>query len=107
MKRALLGAWVLWVGCASRNAPVEDPATPAATPKVEEAAPTPGEAGPSADPTAPPARPAGKRPPCDTDQSCNEDAAASALWGKCTSLGVCECQAGFELNPKGRCQATQ
>jgi len=50
------------------------------------------------------APPAGKRPPCTTDQSCNDDDSISALWGKCTALGVCECKAGFELNPRGRCQ---
>lgn len=48
--------------------------------------------------------PAGKRAPCNTDQSCNDDEAVSALWGKCTPLGVCECKPGFELNPRGRCQ---
>jgi hypothetical protein len=52
----------------------------------------------------PPAAPAGKRPPCNTDQSCNDDDSVSALWGKCTPLGVCECKPGFELNPRGRCQ---
>jgi hypothetical protein len=50
------------------------------------------------------APPAGKRPPCTTDQSCNDDDSISALWGKCTPLGVCECRPGFELNPRGRCQ---
>jgi hypothetical protein len=54
---------------------------------------------------APPSSPPlGKRAPCQTDQSCNEDESVSALWGKCTPLGVCECKPGFELNPKGRCQ---
>jgi hypothetical protein len=51
---------------------------------------------------APPA--AGKRAPCANDQSCNDDESVSALWGKCTPLGTCECVAGFELNPRGRCQ---
>jgi hypothetical protein len=54
--------------------------------------------------TAAPPRAAGKRPPCTTDQSCNDDESISALWGKCTPLGVCECVPGFELNPRGRCQ---
>jgi hypothetical protein len=50
------------------------------------------------------APPAGKRAPCATDQACNDDESVSALWGKCTPLGVCECKPGFELNPRGRCQ---
>jgi len=54
--------------------------------------------------SAPNAPPAGKRAPCANDQSCNDDESVSALWGKCTPLGVCECKAGFELNPRGRCQ---
>lgn len=45
-----------------------------------------------------------KRPPCSTDQSCNDDESVSSLWGTCTALGVCECKPGFELNPRGRCQ---
>jgi hypothetical protein len=53
---------------------------------------------------APVAAPAGKRAPCTSDQSCNDDPAVSALWGKCTPLGVCECKPGFELNPGGHCQ---
>jgi hypothetical protein len=57
---------------------------------------------PAAPPSAPPA--AGKRAPCGNDQSCNDDETVSALWGKCTALGTCECVAGFELNPRGRCQ---
>lgn len=52
----------------------------------------------------PSSRPAGKRAPCSTDQSCNDDESISALWGKCTPLGVCECKPGFELNPRGRCE---
>ncbi len=61
---------------------------------------------PSAAAATPPAEaaPAGKRPPCTNDQSCNADERVSALWGKCTALGVCECKPGFELNPLGRCQ---
>jgi hypothetical protein len=61
------------------------PSTSAATPPVAEA-------------------PAGKRAPCTSDQSCNDVETVSALWGKCTPLGVCECKPGFELNPRGRCQ---
>jgi hypothetical protein len=49
---------------------------------------------------------AGKRAPCTlgADQTCNADERVSALWGRCTELGVCECAAGFVLNPGGRCQ---
>jgi hypothetical protein len=56
--------------------------------------------------SSPSAPPAGKRSPCANDQSCNDDEAVSALWGKCTPLGVCECKPPFELNPRGRCQKT-
>jgi hypothetical protein len=55
---------------------------------------------------SPPASSEGKRAPCTlgADQTCNEDPSVSALWGRCTELGVCECQAGFALSPRGRCQ---
>jgi hypothetical protein len=60
---------------------------------------------PAASTTPPPSSPpAGKRAPCSSDQSCNNDESISALWGKCTPLGVCECKAGFALNPRGRCE---
>lgn len=58
----------------------------------------------TAAPPAPAAGTAGKRSPCTSDQTCNDDESVSALWGKCTPLGVCECKPGFELNPRGRCQ---
>lgn len=72
---------------------------PAAT-RVDEASPT-------ADPTSPDPgvhneeKPRGKRAPCTLgeDQSCNDDPSVSALWGRCTELGVCECNAGFERSP--------
>jgi hypothetical protein len=54
--------------------------------------------------TTPSAPPAAKRAPCANDQSCNDDESVSALWGKCTPQGVCDCKPGFELNPRGRCQ---
>ena len=68
----------------------------AAVPSIPEAAP---EQGPAS----------GKRAPCTlgADQTCNDDPSVSALWGHCTELGVCECAAGFELNPRGRCQAPE
>ncbi len=56
--------------------------------------------------TAPAAAPSGKRAPCTlgANQTCNDDARESALWGRCTELGVCECVPGFVLNQRGRCQ---
>jgi hypothetical protein len=66
--------------------------------------PPPPSLAPEGEPAVPPSHPAGKRPPCRGDQSCNEDRSVSALWGKCTEYGVCECHEGFELNPKGRCE---
>jgi hypothetical protein len=45
------------------------------------------------------AAPHGKRAPCGSDQACNDDPSVSALWGRCTDLGVCECNDGFERNP--------
>ena len=47
----------------------------------------------------PVAAPHGKRVPCSSDQSCNDDPAVSALWGRCTEMGVCECNEGFERSP--------
>lgn len=72
------------------------PVPPATAIPPPEAAPAP-----APDSTAPGA---GKRAPCLNDQSCNDDESVSALWGKCTPLGTCECVSGFELNPRGRCQ---
>lgn len=69
-------------------------------------APVSNEAEPPASVPEAPAAPAGKRAPCTlgADQTCNDDGRVSALWGRCTELGVCECAPGFELNPRGRCQ---
>jgi hypothetical protein len=72
------------------------PVPPATAVSPPEAAPAPN--------AAPPPPASGKRAPCANDQSCNDDESVSALWGKCTALGTCECVAGFELNPRGRCQ---
>jgi hypothetical protein len=47
----------------------------------------------------PVAAPHGKRAPCSSDQSCNENPAVSALWGRCTEMGICECNPGFERSP--------
>ena len=92
---------LLVTACGSEPAPNTPASAPDPAP-AESAAPSPG--SPSS-PTGemPPAM--GKRAPCDTDQSCNDDPAVSALWGKCNAgTGTCECQSGFVLNPKGRCQ---
>ena len=48
---------------------------------------------------APGGAPQGKRAPCQSDQACNDDPSVSALWGRCTELGVCECNDGFERSP--------
>ncbi len=55
--------------------------------------------------TAPPAG-RGKRAPCvfGQDQTCNSDPTVSALWGKCTATGTCECNTGFVLAPTGYCE---
>jgi hypothetical protein len=52
-----------------------------------------------------PPQTSGKRPPCKLgeDQACNDDPKVSALWGRCTEAGACECNAGFALTPWGRC----
>jgi hypothetical protein len=57
-------------------------------------------------PESPVTVPAGKRAPCSfgADQTCNADPSVSALWGRCTELGVCECNAGFVLDPRGSCE---
>lgn len=56
--------------------------------------------------TTPVAPPLGKRAPCTLgqDQTCNGDPSVSAIWGKCTEGGTCECNAGFTLAPTGYCQ---
>jgi hypothetical protein len=63
----------------------------------------PASAAPVTEPAAPP--PSGKRPPCKLgeDQACNDDPKVSALWGRCTEAGTCECNEGFQLTPWGRC----
>ncbi len=39
------------------------------------------------------------------DQTCNDNPAVSALWGKCNADGSCSCNIGFEVNPAtGRCR---
>jgi hypothetical protein len=94
----LVVAWTL-TGC-EKPAPPEAPAPAEAAPEVE--APSVSPAPPSSveQPAGPPSA---KRAPCDTDQSCNDDPAVSALWGRCVG-SVCQCQPGFELMPWGRCK---
>jgi hypothetical protein len=74
------------------------PAAPSAVPP-DGASATPETPEPAATEAAEPPR--SKRAPCTlgADQSCNDDPAVSALWGRCTELGVCECKPGFERSP--------
>jgi hypothetical protein len=38
------------------------------------------------------------------DQTCNDNLAASALWGKCEADGTCSCNSSFVINPAtGKC----
>jgi hypothetical protein len=60
---------------------------------------TPSSETPASAPQGDAATPHGKRAPCSSDQACNDDPSVSALWGRCTELGVCECNEGFERNP--------
>lgn len=82
---------------ASSQAPAEAATTPESSAESETPAESSAEDG--AEPAQPVAAPHGKRAPCSTDQSCNEDPAVSALWGRCTEMGVCECHEGFERSP--------
>jgi hypothetical protein len=81
---------------------------PAARPSLEEA-PSASDSSVSDSPAADAPAPSGKRAPCTlgADQTCNADPAVSALWGRCTELGVCQCRPGFALNPRGSCQPSQ
>ncbi|HWA75479.1 MAG TPA: hypothetical protein VG937_24255 [Polyangiaceae bacterium] len=94
--------WILPACAGEAPPPAAPPSTPSPSASVEPEAPPPTSTGVTA-------KPAGKRAPCQlgADQQCNEDPSVSALWGRCTELGVCECKPGFELNPKGRCQKAQ
>jgi hypothetical protein len=85
----------LWAcsGAQNEQAPAES-ATPAESPGASE---TSGAS--EGEPSQPVAAPHGKRAPCANDQSCNENPAVSALWGRCTEMGICECNPGFERSP--------
>jgi hypothetical protein len=87
----LVAAALMLAACSGGASPPLTAAPGSAT----EAAPQPVEAAPDS------AAPAGKRAPCTlgADQSCNDDPTVSALWGRCTELGVCECKPGFERSP--------
>jgi hypothetical protein len=86
------------LGCSSASTPAaEDPATGATTEVAPEQAGAANDG--SSGSAVPVAAPHGKRAPCSSDQSCNEDPAVSALWGVCTEMGVCECSEGFERSP--------
>ncbi|HEY6559283.1 MAG TPA: hypothetical protein VI072_18490 [Polyangiaceae bacterium] len=92
-------AAVALLDCKAAEAP---PARSADGPGAsDQSAPEPPTAG---------AAPSGKRAPCTfgQDQTCNDDPKVSALWGRCTELGVCECQSGFALSPTSkRCAPEQ
>lgn len=93
-ERALVSTALVLAACTGAQSG-QAPAASATAP--EGAGENPG-AG-DTDPSPPVAAPHGKRAPCSTDQSCNEDPAVSALWGRCTEMGVCECNTGFERSP--------
>ena len=90
-------------GCAgaqNEQAPAENATPPEGAPEGPAASEPPGDAEPSPhEPSEPVAAPHGKRAPCASDQSCNENPAVSALWGRCTEMGICECNPGFERSP--------
>src|SRR5262249_7716816 len=85
---------LLVLSCGGENTPVATPAPEPAT-----------TATPGAEAAPLPPHPSGKRPPCKLgeDQACNDDPKVSALWGRCTEAGTCECNDGFQLTPWGRC----
>ena len=87
MLRAALAVLSLALSLSACSAPA------ASTRAAENASEAPAES-PEASPP-----PRGKRAPCQTDQACNDDQSVSALWGRCTELGVCECNEGFERSP--------
>jgi len=78
-----------WTGCAKQPSTEPGSPNPANTAEAPESAP----------------HLSGKRAPCvlGQDQTCNADPKVSVLWGKCLETGVCECHAGFELDPMGTC----
>lgn len=80
-------------GAQNEQAPAENATAPESPGASETPAAGDGEASP------PVAAPHGKRAPCSTDQSCNDNPAVSALWGRCTEMGICECNPGFERSP--------
>jgi len=71
--------------------------------------PQPSEPANTSEPPPSANAPSGKRVPCTfgADQACNEDPRVSSLWGRCTQLGTCECNPGFELGPSGYCRPPQ
>jgi hypothetical protein len=89
----ILSCTLSLAACSSAGTPGAPPAVP-----PDDDSATPAMPEPAAAPTEPSRS---KRAPCTlgVDQSCNEDPAVSALWGRCTELGVCECKPGFERSP--------
>jgi hypothetical protein len=97
-RRALLAALCIAAAGISACSGAQNgqaPAESATSPDAAGEAPAEG----AAEPSPPVAAPHGKRAPCSTDQSCNEDPAVSSLWGRCTEMGICECNPGFERSP--------
>jgi hypothetical protein len=94
-----LGLALVLAGC-EKPAPPEVPTPAEAAPEAK--SPASAQALPPAaeQPATPPTA---KRAPCDTDQSCNDNPAVSALWGRCVD-SVCQCRPGFELTPWGTCK---
>lgn len=115
----VFGVSIATSACAGGNTPepevAEPVATDATTADPTTSDPTGAEAAPPEAPaaevveTAPAAPPRGKRAPCvlGQDQTCNGDPKVSAIWGKCTEGGTCECNPGFVLAPTGYCQPQQ
>jgi hypothetical protein len=96
IRRELLASTFIGAACiaAAACSGAQNGQAPAESASVPE---TPGEASTEGSEHATPvAAPHGKRAPCSTDQSCNDDPSVSALWGRCTEMGVCECNEGFE-----------
>jgi len=92
-----LGASVAALSLAACSGAQSSSAEAASSPESPGAVEAPAEG--HGEPSQPVAAPHGKRAPCSSDQSCNEDPAVSALWGRCTEMGVCECNEGFERGP--------
>jgi hypothetical protein len=102
LERALLAGALALAACSGAQngqAPAESAEAPESPGTMS--GPSDGPSGGASDSEVSPpvAAPHGKRAPCSSDQSCNENPAVSALWGRCTEMGICECNPGFERSP--------